>query len=74
MDSRILAEVARAYPRGRRVRHAFWFIREMSRRGSREFEATKSAHVGPTYGLEPSLIKRIKARFRNELSFSSEGK
>lgn len=61
-----------AYSRLRRVRHAVWFIREMSKRA--EFEGTKSLHVGRTYGLEPSLIKRLKAKYRNELSFPEGGK
>ena len=62
-----------AYPRSKRVRHAMWFIGEMSTLGPRKFEATKSRHVAATYGLEEQLIKRMKARKRTELSFG-EGK
>jgi hypothetical protein len=64
----------KAYSRFRRLKNALWFIREMSKRGSTEFEGTKSLHVGKTYGLEQSLIKRLKAKFRNELSFPEGGK
>jgi len=75
MANRELSEMlAKAYPRGKRVRHAYWFIREMSRRWPHMFERTVSRHVAETYGLEPNLIKKIKARFRNELSFIGEGK
>lgn len=63
-----------AYPRFRRVRDAFKFIRNQSRKGPESLERTKAARVAETYGLETSLIKRIKARFRNELSFVGEGK
>lgn len=63
-----------AYRPIRRLRNAFWFVREMARSGSAALEATKSVHVGPTYGLPVETVKRIKARFRNELSFSGEGK
>jgi hypothetical protein len=35
---------------------------------------TQSRHVAATYGIEAELVKRFKARFRNELSFSGEGK
>lgn len=62
-----------AYPRGRRVRHAFWFIRRQARISGEAMERTKARFVAMTYGVEESLVKRIKARFRNELSFS-EGK
>ena len=65
---------AKAYSRGRRVRNAFWFVREMSKLGSEKFERTKSAMIARTYNLETDLVKRIKARFRNELSFSEGGK
>lgn len=63
-----------AYPRGKRVRHAFWFIRRQAGEGSHALEQTKAARVADTYGLETNLIKRIKARFRNELSFQEGGK
>jgi hypothetical protein len=62
-----------AYSRSRRVRHAFWFIRRQAKEGSQSLERTQSKHVGRTYGIEPSLIKRIKAKYRCELSFG-EGK
>jgi len=57
-----------------RVKYTFRFIRDRAREGSAALEATKSKHVGQTYGVEAELVKRIKARFRNELSFSGEGK
>jgi hypothetical protein len=63
-----------AYPRGQRVRHAFRFIRDCAREGSVQLERTKARFVADTYGLETNLIKRIKARFRNELSFTEGGK
>ncbi len=75
MANRELREACeRAYPRGKRIRHAYWFLREMLKRGPGPFEQTKSARVAETYNLETQLIKRIKARFRNELSFAPEGK
>jgi hypothetical protein len=64
---------ATAYPRGKRIRHAFWFLREMSKMGD-AFERTISRHIANTYGIETELVKRIKARFRNELSFGECGK
>ena len=64
----------RAYTRLRRVIHAFAFIKAMAALGPDSLERTKSKHVGPTYGVEPDLIKKIKARFRNELSFGGDGK
>jgi hypothetical protein len=63
-----------AYPRSRRVRDAFRFIRNRAREGSGQLERTKAKFVADTYGLETNLIKRIKARFRNELSFQDGGK
>lgn len=57
----------------RRVIYAFRFIRDRARAGSFELERTQSKHVAATYGLEVDLVKRMKARFRNELSFG-EGK
>jgi hypothetical protein len=62
-----------AYPRGKRVRHAFWFLREMAKRGPDRFERTIARRIAETYRPETALIKRMKARFRNELSFG-EGK
>lgn len=54
-----------------RVKYAFRFIRTMAADG--KLEVTQSRFVASTYGIEPDLVKRIKARFRNELSFG-EGK
>lgn len=62
-----------AYPRWKRVRDCYRFIRDRAREGSAALEATKARFVGPTYGIEPELVKRIKQKFRNELSFG-EGK
>lgn len=61
----------KAYPPFRRLKNALWFIKTMKERG--QLEVPISRHVGPTYGLSPEVIKRIKRRHRNELSFS-EGK
>lgn len=47
------------YSRLARVKDAFRFIRSMA----------VSRHVANTYGIETELVKRMKARFRNELSF-----
>ena len=62
-----------AYTRLKRVKDAFKFIRSCARMGPVELERTKSRHVAGTYGLRENgdveLVKRIKARFRNELSF-----
>lgn len=58
----------------RRILYAFRFIRNQARRSSAALEATKSRFVAQTYGIEESLVKRIKARFRNELSFNGDGK
>jgi hypothetical protein len=58
----------------RRMKTAYRFIRSMADRGPEYLERTQSRHVGPTYGLPPSLIKQMKAKFRNELSFGGEGK
>lgn len=57
----------------RRVIYAFRFIRGQARKGSVALERTKAHFVGITYGVEADLVKRIKSRFRNELSFG-EGK
>lgn len=73
-DAERATEPHEAYPRSKRVRHAIWFLREMSRRGSIAFEGTKSALIARTYRLEVQLVKRIKAKFRNELSFQESGK
>jgi hypothetical protein len=57
-----------------RIRYAYRFIRDSARRGSEHLERTKARFVAATYGVEVDLVKRMKARFRNELSFSGEGK
>ena len=62
-----------SYTRLRRVKHVFWFFREMVNEGPIAFEKTVSRHIARTFGLETETVKRIKARFRNELSFG-EGK
>jgi hypothetical protein len=58
----------------RRLRRAYWFIKTMAAEGSASLERTQSKHVAQTYGLDQATVKRIKARFRNELSFGGEGK
>ena len=57
-----------------RVKYAYRFIRQMAREGSSSLERTKAFQVARTYGVETELVKKIKARFRNELSFNGEGK
>jgi len=58
----------------RRVIYAFRFIRNQARKSSAALETTVSRHVARTYGVEEALVKKIKRRFRNELSFGGEGK
>jgi hypothetical protein len=53
---------------------AFRFIRNRAREGSHQLESTKARHVAITYGIECDLVKRMKAHFRCELSFSEGGK
>jgi hypothetical protein len=66
---------SQAYSRLRRVKDAFAFIKGRAASGPGELERTQSKHVSQTYGLnDVELVKRIKARFRNELSFSGDGK
>lgn len=68
--------------RFRRLRNAYSFIRSMARDYPQHFERTKSREVARTYGLldssgepESGLVRRMKKRFRCELSFGgSEGK
>ena len=55
------------------IRYAYRHIRTMAREYQHNFEKTKSARIAETYGVETELVKRIKARFRCELSFG-EGK
>lgn len=58
------------YSRLRRVIYAYRFIRNQARHGSAALESTISRRVSDTYGLnDTELVKRMKARFRNELSF-----
>ena len=57
-----------------RVKYAFRFIRDRARVSAAAMEKTQSRFVAATYGVEIELVKRIKARFRNELSFQGEGK
>lgn len=61
------------YTRTRRIRDALKFIRFMARERPALFERTKAARVGQTYGLDTDLVKRMKAKYRCELSFG-EGK
>lgn len=66
---------AQAYPLQQRLAHAEQHIVTMA--AINELETTQSRHVAATYGLPASAIlelKALKARFRNELSFSGEGK
>jgi hypothetical protein len=57
-----------------RIKYAYRFIRFMAKERPHLFERTISRCVASTYGVETELVKRIKARFRNELSFAGEGK
>ena len=65
---------AEAYPRGRRVRNAMRFIKHMALKGPLQFELTKARHVAATYGLDEQLIKKMKAKYRNEFCTGSNGK
>lgn len=58
-----------AYPRLRRVKDAFRFVRNRALISSEAMERTKAAKIAQTYGIEEPLVKRMKAKFRNELSF-----
>jgi hypothetical protein len=64
---------AKAYSRFRRIRTAYRAVKLCAAHSLCALERTQSRHLGPTYGIEPELVKRIKQKFRNELSFS-EGK
>lgn len=59
--------------RFRSAKRVFWFFREILNNWPADFERTKSVHIARTYNLDVETVKRIKARFRNELSFG-EGK
>lgn len=56
-----------AYTPMRRAKYCFRFFRHMVALGPQAFEATKSVHVGRTYGLPVETVKKIKAKFRREL-------
>jgi hypothetical protein len=63
------------------LRYVFKHIRTMARDYRPQFERTKSKEIARTYGLklpngEPDaeIVKRIKARFRCELSCEGMGK
>lgn len=62
------------YSRLRRVKDTLKFINHMAKQGPRLFEATKSAEIAKTYGVEVNLVRRMKARKRTELSFAGDGK
>ena len=63
-----------------RLRYVFRFFRKLATDHGHTFEKSKSMEVARTYGLfkdnrpDAELVKRIKARFRCELSFGGEGK
>lgn len=58
-----------AYSPMKRAKLVFKFFKTMIALGPQAFEATKSSHIGKTYGLPETTVRKIKARFRNELSF-----
>ena len=62
------------YTLAMREAHVEQFILTMSALGPEHFERTQSRHIGPTYGIDPAFVRSIKAKHRNELSFSGEGK
>lgn len=62
-----------AYSKLRRAKDVFKFIRRQAREGSASLERTKARFVAITYGVPIETVKRIKARFRNELSFPEAG-
>lgn len=67
--------VERAYPFRRRVRDAHRFIRTTARdHGAAALERTQARFVAQTYGVALTLVRKMKAKFRNELSFSDGGK
>jgi hypothetical protein len=74
VDDRLLRQIASAYPRRRRVRDAIRHLRRMSGLGSQAFENTKSKEIARSYRIEVRLVRKIKAKFRNELSFNEGGK
>ena len=57
-----------AYTRFRKLRNTFWFFKELVKDGPAVFERSQSKHIAKTNHLEIETVKRIKARFRNELS------
>lgn len=59
-----------SYTPYRRLKDSIKFIRTMAEHG--QLERTQSKHVAKTYGVTPEIIKRIKARYRNELSFGGD--
>ena len=64
---------SQAYGRLRRIKYAYRFIKSRAGVSPAALERTISRLVAGTYGIETELVKRMKARFRNELSFG-EGK
>lgn len=62
------------YTQAMREAHAEQHIVIMAALGPEAFERTQSRFIGPTYDLPEAFIRGLKARHRNELSFSGEGK
>jgi hypothetical protein len=68
-----MQRIGKAYSRLRRAKDAFRFIRDRAREGSHALERTQARFVAITYGVPVETVRRIKARFRNELSFTEAG-
>ena len=65
----------------RALRYAYRHIRTMARDYAQRFERTVSWRIAETYGLrlpnghpDAEIVKRMKARFRCELSCEGPGK
>ena len=63
---------AQAYPIDARLADMEKFIATMAASGL--LERTQGFRVAETYRVPLSAVRATKARFRNELSFSGEGK
>lgn len=75
IHDRTRESIARAYPLAQRRAHAEQHVTIMA--SLNKLEVTQSRHIVRTYGLPENFVeslKQLKAKFRNELSFSGEGK
>jgi hypothetical protein len=75
-DAPLIPTAAYPYTLAQREAHAEQHILVLAGLSVQRMEQAKSAHVAATYGV-PHMVNRLKgmkARFRNELSISGEGK